>query len=130
MNSSKGSKMSVKTLLEDWAAAFSAENVESIITCYSKDAVLWGTFSAELRQTPEAIRDYFEPYFALKVHRIKFEELFIQTYGDAAVASGIYKVSLSKENTLEVTMARFSFTCLNQDGRWWIVNHHSSLVPE
>ena len=130
MNSSEQSKSAVNTLLEDWANAFSAPDVESIIACYSEDAVLWGTFSPELRRTPEAIRNYFEPYFALEMHRIEIESLIIQTYGEAAVGSGIYKVSLKRESALEVTMARFSFTCLKQDGRWQIVNHHSSLVPE
>ena len=56
----------VKALLSGWAAAFSAMDVETILRFYSEDAVLWGTFSPELRATPEAIRDYFSPYFSLK----------------------------------------------------------------
>lgn len=120
----------VNSLLSDWADAFSAPDVESILACYSDDAVLLGTFSSELRNTPEAIRAYFEPYYGMALHRIEIEDVFIQTYGETAVASGLYKVSLIRENELEEAMARFSFTCLKRENRWQIVNHHSSVLPE
>jgi hypothetical protein len=120
----------VKALLSGWAEAFSDKDVENILRYYSKDAVLWGTFSPELRATPDAIRDYFSPYFNLKRHAIEIEDLYIQSYGGMAVASGLYRVSLLGEDEVEETRARFSFTCLKPGHRWKIVNHHSSVVPE
>ena len=120
----------VKALVTGWAEAFSAPDVESILACYSDDAVLLGTFCSELRNKPEAIRAYFEPYFGMQLHRIEIENLFIQIYGETAVASGFYKVSLVREDKLEEAMARYSLTCLKKEDRWQIVNHHSSVVPQ
>jgi uncharacterized protein (TIGR02246 family) len=129
-DSDQGDAADVKALLSGWAEAFSAMDVETILQYYSKDAVLWGTFSSELRTTPQAIRDYFSPYFSLRAHSIEIEDIFIQTYGGMAVANGLYRVSLLRENRLESARARFSFTCLKRGHRWKIVNHHSSVMPE
>lgn len=122
-------KAAVRALLSDWAEAFSGSDVEAILGCYSQDAVLWGTFSSELRRTPEAIRDYFEPYFSMEVRKIVFEDLFIRIFGDTATGNGLYEVSLKREERVEEVMTRYSFTCLKRDGRWRIVDHHSSVVP-
>lgn len=119
----------VKALMTDWAKAFESDSLESILACYAEDAVLWGTFSTDLRRTPQAISEYFEPYFALTGRKMIFGEQLIRIYGDIAVSTGGYKVSWKKENRIEEALARYSFTCIKRDGRWLIVDHHSSVLP-
>ena len=53
----------------------------------------------------------------------------ILVYGDTAINTGLYTVSNLRDGQPVTTPARFSFTYRLKDGRWMIVDHHSSAVP-
>ena len=133
MNASASSdimKEAVRELLADWASGFAGPEPETILSCYAEDAVLQGTLSSEFRKTPEAIRDYFEPFLEFTSRRVVFHQQYIRIYGDTAICSGTYTFSWEQEGIKKAVKARFSFTCVNTSTRWLIVDHHSSVLPE
>jgi len=53
----------------------------------------------------------------------------IRVYGDMAINSGTYTFSEVRDGKPTSRPARFSFVYRHRDGRWLIVDHHSSAVP-
>jgi hypothetical protein len=50
-------------------------------------------------------------------------------YGDTAIKGGTYTFTSVREGKPTTTPARYSFVYRNRDGRWLIVDHHSSALP-
>src|SRR5687767_9519678 len=96
---------------------------------YDAEAVLWGTRSAKLADTRASIRDYFSDLPRQPNVKITLGEHRVRVYGDAAVSTGYYTVSDIRDGKSITNPARFSFTYRLRDGRWMIVDHHSSAVP-
>ncbi|CAB1106835.1 unnamed protein product [Ectocarpus sp. CCAP 1310/34] len=102
---------------------------------YAEDAVLWGTVSEEVRDTPEQIYAYFD-YFARlpELRVVEYTPVAVRVYGDFAVQAGTYTFAFQGPDGVTVEKrARFSFTF--RRGRpgsprpWTIVEHHSSSMP-
>jgi signal transduction histidine kinase len=53
----------------------------------------------------------------------------IRIYGDIAINTGTHTFSEVRDGKPISRPARFSFVYRNRDGRWLIVDHHSSAVP-
>ncbi|CAM9111622.1 unnamed protein product [Phaeothamnion confervicola] len=109
---------------------------------YASDAALWGTVSAELRDTPLEIRDYFDYFAKLKNLRVSEYKPLVRVYnrgepGAMAINSGYYTFTFQdkdgKRQAGEHTKhARYSFTYRREPSMpygWAIVDHHSSVVP-
>jgi uncharacterized protein (TIGR02246 family) len=112
-----------------WATAYNSRDPEQILALYEKDAVLWGTTSPVLRDTPESIRDYFKAMPERPLARVALGEQRIRVLGDVAMNTGYYTFTNVRDGQTESSPARFSFTYRKQDGRWLIISHHSSGVP-
>lgn len=119
----------VETMMA-WAKGFSASSVDNIIALYSQDASLWGTFSSEIRASPESIRDYFDKIFSFTHRNVTFKDFNIRLYGDTAISAGLYTFSLKNAGQKLVVPARYSFIYVKQNGRWLIAEHHSSVMPD
>jgi uncharacterized protein (TIGR02246 family) len=113
-----------------WIEAMNSRDPEKVVALYDSDAILWGTVSPTLRDTPMAIRDYFKtlPTFPPEFRGVVNEER-IRVYGDIAINSGAYTFSTMRDGKPATIPARFSFVYRNRDGRWLIVDHHSSAMP-
>jgi len=101
---------------------------------YAKDAVLWGTVSEQLRVTPSEILNYFEFFAGLPGLRVAAYQPFVRVWGgDTAINDGYYVFAWRGPDGVEVQKhARFSFVYRREEGRegrWMIVDHHSSLLP-
>jgi hypothetical protein len=53
----------------------------------------------------------------------------IRVYGNLAINTGTYTFSELRDGKEVVRPARFSFVFRNVNGRWLIVDHHSSAMP-
>ena len=53
----------------------------------------------------------------------------VRVLGDVAVNTGYYTFTAMRNGQPDPRPARFSFTYRLRDGRWLIVDHHSSSVP-
>lgn len=101
---------------------------------YALDAVLWGTVSEEVRDTPAEIYDYFD-YFARlpKLRLSEYTPVSVRVYGDFATQAGTYTFAWQgPDGETKEKRARFSFT-FRRDPKsstgWSIVEHHSSAMP-
>jgi len=125
-----GEKEDVAAATAKWAEAFSDEKPDRILALYDKEAVLWGTLSPKRRDTPELIRDYFVTAFAaLPGHKVSFGDQLIRVYGDTAINTGYYTFSFTKNGESKTLPARYSLVFVKRNGRWMIVDHHSSAMP-
>jgi uncharacterized protein (TIGR02246 family) len=117
--------------MEQWTKTFSNDNPDPILALYAEDAVLWGTLSPTRRDDPAALRDYFvKAFVALPSRKVAFKDPHIRVFGDTAINTGYYTFSWVKEGQGKDLPARYSFTYVKRDGRWKIVDHHSSAVPD
>jgi uncharacterized protein (TIGR02246 family) len=115
----------------DYLAKGTSEDPGEILSLYAEDGVLWGTISTTRRDDPDAIHDYFvNAYKALPNLWVEFEDPYIRVYGDTAINTGYYTFSYEKEGQSVMLPARYSFTLIDRDGHWLIVDHHSSAMPQ
>jgi uncharacterized protein (TIGR02246 family) len=124
-----GPKDEVAAATSAWVEAFASHDARRIAALYAPDAIFWGTNSPTIRDTPEMIREYFENLKNRPTARIELNEQHIRLYGDIAINSGRYSVHEVKDGQATVRPLRFSFVYRRQEGRWLIVDHHSSVLP-
>jgi len=100
------------------------------MSLYDDDARLWGTSSSQLRKGARAIRQYYAQLLkAFPGTRVSLRETNPRLYGDAGVNSGLYTMRrVAADGKVVVTSARFTMTYVRRDGRWLIVDQHSSLA--
>jgi uncharacterized protein (TIGR02246 family) len=117
-------------LAAQWAAAFSKGDLDALMRLYDDEAQLWGTSSSQLRKGARAIRQYYAQLIAaFPGTRIAVRESNPRRYGDAGVNSGSYTLRrVAANGKMAVTSARFTMTYVRRDGKWLIVDQHSSLA--
>ena len=119
-----------ENLLRNWEECLNKGDLDGIVSLYTCDAVLWGTFSDIIRDTPELIREYFEILFYKKNLRVEFGQSNLRSFGQAAIYSGEYEFSYESADMIKCP-ARFSFVFYKDgSGMYRIIDHHSSLKPD
>lgn len=108
-----------------WAAAFNSKDPARISGLYSADAVVWGTGAKTIATTPSAITEYFKEQAKFPNLRVVLGESHIRIFGDMAINTGNYTFTFPKGEL----PARYTFVFQYREGRWLIVDHHSSRVP-
>ena len=125
-----GPKEDVGAATQAWIDGMNSHNAERVVALYDAEAVLWGTRSSSLRDTPATVRDYFKVLQTVpSSYKVALGEQRIRIYGDIAINTGAYTFSEDRDGKPVTRPARFSFVYRNRDGRWLIVDHHSSAVP-
>ena len=112
-----------------WADAANSKDLERILALYDAEAVLWRTASPTLRDSPAAIREYFKPGTNRPHLKGVLGEQRVRVYGDIAINTEYYTFSDMRDGQPVTIPARFSFVYRQRDGRWLILDHHSSRVP-
>jgi uncharacterized protein (TIGR02246 family) len=127
---SAGPKEDVSAVTSEWGRALGEDDPDKVLPLYADDAVLWGTLSPMARSDRAALRDYFLTAFrVLPGLKVTFGDQLIRVYGNAAVNTGYYTFSYSKDGEVKTLPARYSFTYIKNGERWVIVDHHSSAMP-
>jgi len=123
-----GAKEEVASATEQWATQFGADTPDALVALYDTEAIVWGTRSKTLSPDPAAIREYFAAAFRiLPEHKVSFGEQRIRVYGDTAINTGYYTfVLVNRDGKATTIPARCSFVYVRRDGKWLIVDHHSS----
>ena len=116
----------VEGLFESWNQALATGDPAQVAHLYGDHALLLPTLSSELRETPEAITDYFNSFLARHPSgSVTHRQIRLGCNG--AVDAGTYRFTLhDPEATVE---ARYTFVYGLEDGQWRILHHHSSLQP-
>ena len=107
-----------------WAEAYNSRDPQKIQALYAPDAVFWGTSSPTLRDTPALIGEYFKNSPSQPNARVELGDFKVRVWGDTAASTGSYTFTDMRDGP-----ARFSLVFHRQNGRWMIVDHHSSSVP-
>ena len=119
-----------ESLLRKWEVCLNNADLEGIVSLYTDNAVLWGTFSDIIRDNPELIREYFEALFLRENLKVKFGSSNLRSFGQAAIYSGEYEFSYQSDEIVKCP-ARFSFVFYkDESGSYKIIDHHSSLTPD
>jgi uncharacterized protein (TIGR02246 family) len=125
---SRHSTQEIRAQFTGWNRALATLDANKVADRYAPDAVLLPTVSNQVRTDRAGIVDYFEHFLEnhpqgtiLKSH-VKFLNR------NAAIDTGTYRFSLDGgERTVD---ARYTFVYERIGGKWLIVNHHSSAMPE
>ena len=112
-----------------WVAAYDSRDPARISAQYAPDAVFWGTGSKTVRANPADIAEYFKNAAKRPDARAQIGEQHIRVYGDVAIATGYNTFSDMREGKRTPNPARFSMVFHKRDGKWILVDHHSSRLP-
>jgi uncharacterized protein (TIGR02246 family) len=120
-------KSEILALFDQWNKSLATGNASMVAANYAPNAILLPTVSNKLRYTEAERIDYFE-HFLLKKPHGKIDQANVRVFGDIALNSGLYTFTFSDGSKVH---ARYTFVYQKQsDGRWLIIEHHSSKLPE
>ena len=121
----------IRGLFTVWNQALATLDSSKVAACYAPDAILLPTVSNKVRTTPEAIKDYFDMFLTRKPQGV-LNESHVQMMGhNLASHHGVYTFALTQpDGSIKHVGARFSFTYRKDNGKWLIIEHHSSALPE
>ena len=120
----------IASTTQAWADAMSAHDIDRVLAFYDPEAVLWGTRSPTLRDNPQAVHEYFNLLKSVPpTYKAVIGQQKIRVFGDMAVNSGTYTFSETRDGKEIIRPARFSMVYRHKQGKWLIVDHHSSAVP-
>lgn len=112
---------------EAWGAAFNSRDPVQINGMYAPDTTFWGTTAKSIATTPSGVAEYFKDVSARPNTRVKFDSHNVRFVGDTATDAGNYTFFDAAAGT--TNPARFSMVFARRDGKWVLVHHHSSRVP-
>ena len=120
----------VKALFADWNNALATGDAQKVADRYAPNAVLLPTVSNQVRSTRAEIVDYFEHFLLNRPSGEILDSHVAVLDADDAIDAGTYRFSLTKEGKPTTVDARYTFVYEKIGGKWLIVNHHSSAMPE
>ena len=117
-------------LLQKWVKAFNNEDLQNIVECYARDAMLWGTDATRLIQGHQGVAQYFQTVFesGRKV-RVSIVDRQSVCAVHCCIDHGSYCFRLTSQTGPLTLTARFSFIWQRKPQGWQIQSHHSSVMP-
>lgn len=125
MTSFAGPAEDANTLIDQWAATYSANDREALVALYAPDAILLGTTSPVMSEGTEQIRTYFKDLNGSGRKNAIVERRTIILDENAVVSTGFYNFARASEGDVP-RPSRFTMLIVKRDGRWMIQHHHSS----
>ncbi|UXY13760.1 SgcJ/EcaC family oxidoreductase [Chitiniphilus purpureus] len=121
----------IAQLFDRWNRALQTGKPGEVAKLYArKGGTLLPTVSNVVRTNRAAIQDYFEHFLALKPYgRIDQSNIRVLDE-DTAIDSGVYTFEIVRDGKPDKVQARYSFLYEKIDGTWYIMDHHSSAMPE
>jgi len=126
------SKAQIAALFDGWNDALKSGDPEKVADRYASDAVLLPTVSNKIRDNHDEIVDYFEHFLENKPVGKKIETIVNVLDDNSAIDTGLYEFTLTDPDTgaKSTVKARYTYEYEKRGGKWLIVNHHSSKMPE
>jgi uncharacterized protein (TIGR02246 family) len=127
----KASQQDIAALFPVWNAALATGDPNKVADLYAPDAVLLPTVSDDVRTSRAEIVDYFQHFLENKPSGTIEKELVNVLDADTAINTGVYRFAITgKDGKPTEVEARYTYVYELRDGKWLIVNHHSSSMPE
>lgn len=109
-------------VVEKWAKAFTASDVDGIVSLYAPDALFLGTLSKTVVAKPEGIRKYFENALLNQSRKATIDEHTSMVLSDnVVVVTGFDNVAGNR--------GRVTFVLAKRGSDWKIVHFHRSRMP-
>ncbi|WP_202971138.1 SgcJ/EcaC family oxidoreductase [Saccharothrix sp. ALI-22-I] len=118
----------IETLFDNWNKALATLDPQKVADLYAPDAVLLPTLSNNVRSDRAEIVDYFEHFLENKPQGEILERHVKVLGSNSAIDTGTYRFTLGKDGSK--VDARYAYVYEKVNGKWLIVNHHSSAMPE
>ncbi|MEK7069120.1 MAG: SgcJ/EcaC family oxidoreductase [Patescibacteria group bacterium] len=120
-----------KSNFEAWNSALQTKDPEAVVALYSENLIFLPTLSSKFIKSKDEAIEYFE-HFLKKNPVAEIIDEAVQLFGHEGYAhSGKYNFTIGQDDTKQIVEARFTFIWKQDgEGRWEIVNHHSSLSPQ
>ena len=126
-----GPEEDAMAVVQKWAAAFNASDVDAIVALYSPDALFLGTGSRTVVLDPKGIREYFER--ALLTDRPRGAKLLSHSSrvldDGAVVITGLDETTAVRDGKTISSPGRVTFIVAKRGAEWKIVHFHRSGVP-
>lgn len=117
----------IPALFDQWNKSLATGDPSAVAANYAPNAILLPTVSKRARLTQAERIDYFEHFLENKPQG-QIDQAYIRNYGDISINSGLYTFTFEDGS---IVRARYTFVYQKQpNGRWLIVEHHSSKLPE
>lgn len=116
---------------EAWRTAMTANDLDAIMSCYSKDAVMWLPGAPEAKGTEAIRKAYAELLAANTVTAATFANTHYESSGNLSVGWGEFALSLSpKAGGSPVALSgQFSVIAMKEGSKWTYVVDHASAAP-
>ena len=116
----------VRAAGQQWVEGIGKGDPDYMVSLYADDAILHGTTSPVLREGHALIREYFAGLRTPPTMSF-IEPQHIRVYGDVAINTGNYQTRIGDGEPIKL---RYSFVYHKVNGKWLIVDHHSSRLPQ
>ena len=123
-------ELDIRNLFPAWNAALATGDPQQVADLYAPDAVLLPTVSNQVRRSRAEIVDYFTQFLKDKPQGEMRDQIVDVLDENTAINTGVYEFTLTKEGKQQRVKARYTYVYELRDGKWLIVNHHSSKMPE
>ena len=126
------SKTDALQIIDRWAKAFTASDVDAIVKLYAPDALFMGTGSKAVVTKPEGIRTYFEAALLNNRPRgatLNSHESMVLS-DNAVLVTGLDTTTRVKDGTPISASGRVTFVVAKRGADWQIVHFHRSAMPQ
>jgi uncharacterized protein (TIGR02246 family) len=128
-----GPKEDAQAVFERFLTAFTAADVDAVVSVFWPDALFWGTTKPDLATTPEAVRAYFKAGLgSMKPNELKATSLATSALvvSDSVVLiSGLWQIERVVDGKPTLTPLRVSIAVTRRGDAWRIGQFHNSLRP-
>src|SRR6185312_3970352 len=125
----------IEEMLERYAAAARARDVDALVGLYAEDVVLFDAWESWSTRGIDAWRRAVETWFANAgddTIAVTFDELDERLAGDGAVAHMVVRYAAEGPGGAELRAleSRMTWALERRDGTWRVVHEHSSAPAE
>ncbi|BEL04171.1 calcium/calmodulin-dependent protein kinase type II [Actinoplanes sichuanensis] len=126
----KASEQQIRALFTRWNRSLTTLDPQRVADRYAPDGVLVPTVSNQVRTNRAEIVDYFQHFLENRPQAVITESHVKVLDPTTAIDTGTYRFTLRSDSGTRVVDARYTFVYERINGKWLIVNHHSSAMPE
>lgn len=116
--------------LTTWKAAVESGKLKDVMKLYDKKAMMIPTFAQSPLTKYEQIQEYYKVVLANEGIHVEILESHPRIFGDIAIDDGRYELSYIQEGEEVSVPARFTFVYQLEGGKWLIIDHHASQMPD
>jgi hypothetical protein len=125
-NSASADEIQVKQLERAWNQAEAKQEVKEVSSLLA-DSLRYTDYDGSFMNKSEYLKWVAAP--EQKADHLYDEGISVQIYGNAAVATGIYRESGTNKGKHYVIRSRFTDTWIKRNSVWLCVASHSTLIP-